>query len=99
MTFNDSQTDISSGWGHQQLLNENTDEASNIGWGWGEISNGGYSSSSEKNELGFHGEITPNPNIEDKLFRSSQSQMTGINFDKVNIYNYFLSRNFRFRFF
>jgi hypothetical protein len=36
------------------------------------------------NALGLHGDMQPNPRIEDELFNSADSQTTGINFDKVN---------------
>jgi hypothetical protein len=35
------------------------------------------------NELGFHGDMRPNPRIEDEYFFKNESQSAGINFDKV----------------
>jgi hypothetical protein len=35
------------------------------------------------NELGFHGDMRPNPRIEDEYFFKNESQSAGINFDNV----------------
>jgi hypothetical protein len=36
-----------------------------------------------KNEIGFHGDMRPNPRVEEELFFKNETQTTGINFDKV----------------
>lgn len=63
------------------------------GGGYGRTSYGGnygssgsrYHSGAKKNELGFHGDMRPNPRVEDELFFKNESQSAGINFDKVNL--------------
>jgi hypothetical protein len=37
------------------------------------------------NELGFHGDMRPNPRIEQELFHTNEAQVAGINFDKVSL--------------
>jgi len=36
------------------------------------------------NELGFHGDMRPNPRIEQELFHTNEAQTAGINFDKYD---------------
>lgn len=36
------------------------------------------------NEFGFHGDLRPNPRVEDDLFFRNETQSAGINFDKVS---------------
>lgn len=43
-----------------------------------------YRSGPRKNDLGFHGDMRPNPRVEEELFFKTESQTTGINFDKVS---------------
>ena len=45
---------------------------------------GGFTSGPKKNELGFHGDMKPNPRIEQELFHSNDTQTAGINFDKYD---------------
>lgn len=45
---------------------------------------GSYMSGPRKNELGFHGDMKPNPRIEQELFHSNDTQTAGINFDKYD---------------
>eukprot|EP01038_Epipyxis_sp_PR26KG_P004064 gene4064-5808_t len=55
-------------------------------------SSGGYSNnnnnynnnSTQKNELGFHGDTRPNPRVENLLFHTTEVQTAGINFDKYD---------------
>jgi hypothetical protein len=42
-----------------------------------------YSYGARRNELGFHGDMRPNPRIEDELFFKNEAQVAGINFDNV----------------
>ncbi len=44
-----------------------------------------YGYASRVNELGFHGDMRPNPRIEDELFFKNESQSAGINFDNVSV--------------
>lgn len=56
------------------------------GYGRGGESNRGgsfYGSGPRKNELGFHGDMRPNPRVEQELFHTNESQIAGINFDRV----------------
>eukprot|EP01040_Poterioochromonas_malhamensis_P000953 gene953-1010_t len=43
-----------------------------------------YGYASRVNELGFHGDMRPNPRIEDELFFKNESQSAGINFDNYD---------------
>ena len=47
----------------------------------------GYSGGgSGTNSMGFHGDERPNQRIENELFHTGESQVAGINFDKVHLY-------------
>ena len=46
-----------------------------------------YQSGPRKNELGFHGDMRPNPRVEQELFHTNEGQTAGINFDRVSTTN------------
>eukprot|EP00428_Durinskia_dybowskii_P069887 CAMPEP_0170388304 /NCGR_PEP_ID=MMETSP0117_2-20130122/18012_1 /TAXON_ID=400756 /ORGANISM="Durinskia baltica, Strain CSIRO CS-38" /LENGTH=648 /DNA_ID=CAMNT_0010644215 /DNA_START=60 /DNA_END=2006 /DNA_ORIENTATION=+ len=53
------------------------------GGGGGRGGGGGYASA-RVNEMGFHGDMRPNPRIEQELFHTEETQTAGINFDKYD---------------
>lgn len=44
---------------------------------------GGSGRGPRRNELGFFGDLRPDPRLEARLFNREEAQQTGINFDKV----------------
>ena len=54
------------------------------GGGGGGWFSGAYMGGTRKNELGFHGDMKPNPRIEQELFHTNDTQTAGINFDKYD---------------
>lgn len=76
-------------WGdsnnNQQSRWTNNDARSSGGrsGGYGNYGGGSKFSRSRVNALGLHGDLEPNPRVEEELFHTADAQPTGINFDKV----------------
>lgn len=66
--------------------NDNRSYGGGQGGGGGNYSRGGggFGGGARKNDMGFHGDMNPNPRVETALFHQGDGQVAGINFDKYD---------------
>jgi ATP-dependent RNA helicase DDX3X len=78
---------VNSRWSNVEMEGSGSQDRDGGGRGGYSQGGGGYSQGgggARRNERGFHGDMTPDKRLEDRLFDNTDKQTTGINFDNYD---------------